>query len=143
LIVATPGLFKRLPRPLQEKIAYRSIRPAGTGWLVPRLRDVRITTGVGANSAKATGEPVSLDLSDGAKRVVDHVVLATGYQVDVSRCKFLGTGVLHALRVNDGYPELKTGFESSVPGLYFVGAPAARSLTRRVLGTNGYQWNCF
>jgi FAD-dependent urate hydroxylase len=61
LIVATPGLFKRLPRPLQEKIAYRSIRPAGTGWLVPRLRDVRITTGVGANSAKATGESVSLD----------------------------------------------------------------------------------
>jgi hypothetical protein len=62
--------------------------------------------------------------------------------------------------VNDGYPELKTGFESSVPGLHFVGPPAARSfgplcrfvsgtaftarsLTRRVLGTNGYQWNCF
>jgi thioredoxin reductase len=160
LIVATPGLFRRLPRPLQEKIAYRSIRPAGTGWLVPRLRDVRITTGVGANSAKATGESVSLDLSDGAKRVADHVVLATGFQVDVSRYKFLGTGVLRALRVNDGYPELKTGFESSVPGLYFVGAPAARSfgplcrfvsgtaftarsLTRSVLGTNGYQWNCF
>jgi cation diffusion facilitator CzcD-associated flavoprotein CzcO len=159
-IVATPDLFKRLPPPLQEIIAYRSIRPAGTGWLVPRLRDVRITAGVRANSAKPTGECVSLDLSDGAKRVVNHVVLATGYQVDVSRYGFLGAGVLQALRLNDGYPELKAGFESSVPGLHFVGAPAAgsfgplcrfvsgtpftaRALTRWVLGKNGSRCNCF
>jgi thioredoxin reductase len=159
-IVATPDLFKRLPRSLQERIAYRSIRPAGTGWLVPRLRDVPITTGVGVSSARPDGERLSFNLSDGAKRCVDHVMLATGYQVDVSRYEFLGTGVLRVLRVNYGYPELTAGFESSVPGLHFVGAPAARSfgplcrfvsgtpftaraLTRCVLGTNGYQWNCF
>ena len=46
LIVARPELFNRLPRLLQEKIAYRSIRPAGSGWLIPRLRNVRIITGV-------------------------------------------------------------------------------------------------
>jgi len=80
LIVATPELFKRLPRPLQEKIAYRSIRPAGTGWLVPRVREVRITTGVEVSSARATGECLSLDLSDGSKRALDHVMLATGLQ---------------------------------------------------------------
>ncbi len=162
LIVATPELFKRLPRPLQEKIAYRSIRPAGTGWLVPRVRNVRITTGVAVNSVRANGECLSLDLSDGSKRALDHVMLATGYQVDVSRYGFLSTGVLRALHVNYGYPELTTGFESSVPGLYFVGAPAARSfgplcrfvsgtpftarvLTRSILAKkgNGFQRNCF
>jgi FAD-dependent urate hydroxylase len=121
LIVATPELFKRLPRPLQEKIAYRSIRPAGTGWLVPRVRGVRITTGVAVNSVRATGECLSLDLSDGSKRAVDHVMLATGYQVDVSRYEFLSSGLLKQLRLSDGYPVLNAGFESSLPGLHFVG----------------------
>lgn len=154
-IVATPELFKRLPRPLQEKIAYRSIRPAGSGWLVPRVRNVRITTGVGVNSVKAMGECLSLILSDGTKRTVDHVMLATGYQVNVSRYEFLNNGLLKQLRVTDGYPELSAGFESSVPGLHFVGAPAARSfgplcrfvsgtpftahaVTRSLLGRNGH-----
>jgi len=158
--VATPNLFKRLPRPLQEKIAYRSIRPAGAGWLVPRLRNVRITTRGVVGSVKADDERVILNLSDGAKRCVDHVMLATGYQVDISRYEFLDPGLLKALRVNDGYPELTDGLESSVPGLHFLGAPAARSfgplcrfvagtpftaraLTRRVLGKNGFQRNGF
>jgi FAD-dependent urate hydroxylase len=160
LIVAMPNLFKRLPRPLQEKIAYRCIRPAGTGWLLPRLRHVKITTGIGISSARRIGEHVSLDLSDGGKRCVDHVMLATGYQVDVSRYEFFSAGLLKALRVNDGYPELAAGFESSVPGLHFVGAPAARSfgpicrfvsgtpftaraLTRSIAEKNGFQRNCF
>jgi hypothetical protein len=87
-------------------------------------------------------------------------MLATGYQVDISRYEFLDPGLLKALRVNDGYPELMDGLESSVPGLHFLGAPAARSfgplcrfvagtpftaraLTRRVLGKNGFQRNGF
>jgi thioredoxin reductase len=162
LIVATPELFKRLPRPLQEKIAYRSIRPAGSGWLVPRVRNVRITTDVAVSSVRATGECLSLDLSDGSKRALDHVLLATGYQVDVSRYEFLSTGLLKQLRLSDGYPELNAGFESSLPGLHFVGAPAARSfgplcrfvsgtpftartLTRSLLASNGNgaSRNCF
>jgi hypothetical protein len=159
-IVATPDLFKRLPRPLQERIAYRSSGPAGSGWLVPRLRDVRITTGTVIRSASPAGGRVSLTLSDGAKRCVDHVMLATGYRVDISRYEFLSPGLLQALRVSDGYPELAAGLESSVPGLHFLGAPAARSfgplcwavsgtsfaaraLTRWILGQNGSRWNCF
>jgi FAD-dependent urate hydroxylase len=138
LIIARPELFKRLPRPLQEKIAYRSIRPAGSGWVVPRLRNARITTSVAVSSIRATRECLSLELSDGSKRVVDHVMLATGYQVDISRYEFLGTKLLKQLRVSDGYPELNTGFESSLPGLHFVGAHAAYSfgpLCRFVSGT--------
>jgi cation diffusion facilitator CzcD-associated flavoprotein CzcO len=138
LIIARPKLFKRLPRPLQEKIAYRSIGPAGSGWLVPRLRNARITTSVAVGSIRATRECLSLELSDGSKRVVDHVMLATGYQVDISRYEFLGTKLLKQLRVSDGYPELNAGFESSLPGLHFVGAPAAYSfgpLCRFVSGT--------
>ncbi|MBV9999241.1 MAG: NAD(P)-binding domain-containing protein [Verrucomicrobia bacterium] len=159
-IVATPDLFRRLPRPLQEKIAYRSIRPAGAGWLVPRVRGVRITIGAMVSSATRAGDSIRLALSDGTSRCVDHVMLATGYQVDVSRYPFLKPELVRALRLNDGYPELREGFESTVPGLHFLGAPAARSfgplcrfvagtpfaarsLTRRILGTNGFHQNGF
>src|SRR5207249_3857172 len=44
-IVARPSFFRKLPMWLQQQIAYRSIRPAGAGWLVPRVGGVRLTTG--------------------------------------------------------------------------------------------------
>src|SRR5438045_7224368 len=67
-IVATPGLFKRLPFPLQEKIAYRSIRPAGAGWLLPRVGGVRITTGRAVTSASSGGERGELQLDARSER---------------------------------------------------------------------------
>jgi thioredoxin reductase len=46
--------------------------------------------------------------------------------------------LLQAIRTVNGYPVLDGGFQSSVPGLYFVGATAAYSfgpLCRFVVGT--------
>ena len=40
-LVAVPDLFRRLPRTVQDPLAYRSIRPAGAAWLPPRLRMCR------------------------------------------------------------------------------------------------------
>ena len=137
-IVATPGLFRRLPFPLQEKVAYRSIRPAGAGWLLPRVGGVRITTGCAVISASSGGERVKLKLDDGTDRRVHHVLLATGYRVDVALYDFLAPELLKAVRRVDGYPLLGPGFESSLPGLHFLGAPAARSfgpVSRFVSGT--------
>src|SRR5208337_4854531 len=39
-LVAMPHLFRRFPRGFQERTAYRAIRPAGAGWLQPRIADV-------------------------------------------------------------------------------------------------------
>ena len=100
---------------------------------------MRITTDTAVSSASPAGECISLNLSGGAKRCVDHVMLATGYRVDISRYEFISPGLLRAVRVSDGYPELAAGLESSVPGLHFLGAPAARSfgpLCRFVSGTS-------
>ena len=126
-IVATPGLFQRLPFRLQEKVAHRSIRPAGAGWLLPRIGEVRITPGCAITSASPAGERVRLKLDDGTERCVDRVLLATGYRVDLSLYDFLAPELLKAVRRVDGYPLLGPGFESSVPRLHFLGAPAARS----------------
>jgi len=138
-ICATPALFRRLPRSTQEWVAYRSIRPAGSGWLVPRLRAVPIATSRQVTAARdAGGDAVDLRLDDGSHRRVNHVLLATGYRVDISRHAFLGPDVLRGLRMVDGYPELGPGLESSVRGLHFMGAPAARSfgpVNRFVSGT--------
>jgi len=68
-----------------------------------------------------------LKLSDASERHVDHVLLATGYRVDVSRYPFLRDRILESIRRIDGYPQLDSGFQSSVPGLHFLGAPAAWS----------------
>jgi hypothetical protein len=150
-IVDTPDLFRRLPVAVHSRIARRAIRPAGAGWLRPRIDGARITTGRLITSAKPIGQLVRLGLDDGTERHVDHVLFATGYRVDISRCAFFAPELLRALRVVNGYPELTAGFETSVPGLHFVGASAAgtfgplmrfvagtqyasRSLTRCILG---------
>jgi thioredoxin reductase len=137
-IVATPGLFRRLPVRLQEKVAYRSIRPAGAGWLLPRVGKVRFTTGRAITSVSSAGGGIGLKLDDGTERCVHHVLLATGYRVDVALYDFLAPELLKTVRRVDGYPLLGPGFESSLPGLHFLGATAARSfgpVSRFVSGT--------
>jgi hypothetical protein len=67
----------------------------------------------------------------------DHVMLATGYQTDVSRLTFLHRSIIERIQTYMGYPVLRKHFESSVPGLYFLGFSAQRSfgpLYRFVVG---------
>jgi FAD-dependent urate hydroxylase len=126
-IVARPDLFKQLPLELQHRIAYRSIRPAASGWLLPRATRLRITTGRSITSAVPIGERLEVMLDDGSRRTIDHVLVATGYRVNISRYAFLAPDLVRSLRQVNGYPLLSAGFESSVPGLHFIGAPAACS----------------
>jgi len=137
-LIAWPRLFRRSPRALQDFLTARAVRPAGASWLTPRLASVPITAGRTIAAAIPTGSQLRLRLSDGTERLVDHLLLATGYRVDATRYAFLAPTLLQALRTRDGYPELDVGFESSVPGLHFLGTPAARSfgpLCRFVVGT--------
>jgi thioredoxin reductase len=126
-IVAKPGLFTSLPRRIQEPMAYRAIRPAGAAWLIPRLADVQVGTGIQVTSAKAVGDRVHVELSDGSAREVDHLMFGTGYKVDITRYPFLDPALALQVRTHDGYPVMKPGMESSVPGLHFLGAPGAKS----------------
>ncbi len=137
-IAALPDVFRRVPRRLQPVISYRCIRPAGAAWLIPRLTGVPITTGVRVTAAEHQNGRVRLALDDGGERVVDHVLLGTGYRIDVSRYAFLSEELVASVARVDGYPLLGPGLESSVPGLHFLGAPAALSfgpIMRFVVGT--------
>jgi hypothetical protein len=137
-LVASPRWFKRLPIDVQVPLARRSIRPAGSGWLVPRLEAVPIEVGRVIVAATETGSGVEIELEGGERRRADHVLLGTGYKVDVSKLELMTPEVRGALDLVNGYPVLDRSFQSSVPGLHFVGAPAAWSfgpLMRFVAGT--------
>lgn len=126
-LLAWPRWYHRAPRALQHHLTAAATRPAGAGWLVPRLDGVRITTGRVVTAAAPCGERAHLCLDDGTSREVDHVLLATGYRVDVRRTPVLASGLLADIRTDNGYPDLAPGFESSVPGLHFVGTAAAQT----------------
>jgi pyridine nucleotide-disulfide oxidoreductase len=126
-LVAMPHVFRRFPRSFQERTAYRAIRPAGAGWLQARIADVPITLGRRVKSAAIAGSQLRLQLDDAAERLVDHALLATGFRVDVARYPFLSPSLSKQLKIVNGFPVLKRGLESSIPGLHFVGKPAAWS----------------
>jgi pyridine nucleotide-disulfide oxidoreductase len=138
-VVAMPDLFRSLPTRLQPAVSNRVLRPAVSDWLRPRLDNVPLRIGRTIVDARSDGEAVTLTLDDGSSREIDHLLLATGFRVDVSRLPFLGE-LAGSLQLVDGAPRLGRGFESTVAGLHFVGAAATESfgpIMRFVAGT-GY-----
>jgi cation diffusion facilitator CzcD-associated flavoprotein CzcO len=126
-VVSVPSLLQMFPRDIQDYMRKRSIRPAGAGWLKPRLEHVKMTCGRFVNAAISAGEKVELTLDDGSQRRVDHVLLGTGYRIDISRYSFLSAGIVDQIKTMDGFPQLSGAFETSVPRLHILGAPAAWS----------------
>jgi pyridine nucleotide-disulfide oxidoreductase len=126
-IAGDPRIFRRLPLSLSGPLADRATRPAGSAWLRPRLRGVAITLARRIAAVRVGDRDVTLTLDDASTRTVDHVLLGTGFRIDVRRYRFLGGDVVRRLETANGFPRLSPSFESAVPRLYFVGAPAAAS----------------
>src|SRR5260370_42379420 len=81
-----------------------------------RVEPIKINTGLSVVSARRQGNHMELTLNNGSKRRVDHVLLATGYRVDISRYEFLSPQLLAFISTVNGYPRLNSQFESSVQG---------------------------
>ena len=138
-LVARPHLLRKLPRALQDKLRKRAVRPAGARWLVKRLERIPIRLGRAIASVATVGEQVKVRFDDGSERIVQHVVLGTGYRVDISKYAFLAPALVESVQRVNGYPVLQAGLETSVPGLHVLGAPAAWSfgpLMQFVSGTH-------
>jgi predicted ATP-grasp superfamily ATP-dependent carboligase len=135
---ATPDFYRRIPGRLKPVVSYRCIRPAGSGWLRPRLEEVPLRMDRLATAAEASNGHVRVELADGSETEVDHVLLGTGYAIDVTRYPFLGKDLAAEIETVGGYPALRRGLETSIPGLHIVGAPAAMTfgpIMRFVVGT--------
>jgi hypothetical protein len=87
-LVGFPNIFRQLPRTFQDRISARATRPAGTGWQRPYLAKLPITLDSRVSLAEMMGNQVHLKLTNGTDRLVDHVILATGYRVDTARYRF-------------------------------------------------------
>ncbi len=139
-LMARPDMLRYLPRRLQDVLRRRCVRPAGARWLVRRLEGVPIKLGATVVSASPSGEKVRIALDDGTSRTVDHVLLGTGYRVDISKYRFLSSNLLHSIDRFGGYPRLRTGLETSVRGLHILGAPAAWSYGPLMQFVSGTQY---
>lgn len=127
-----PLLFHQLPVPVRLKIVRTHLRPAA-GW---PMRDrvmgqVPLLLGSSIEGAEADGNRVRLLLvaKDGTKKpyTTGHVIAATGYKPDLGRLGFLDGKILSGIASVENTPILSSNFQSSVPGIYFVGLAAANS----------------
>jgi FAD-dependent urate hydroxylase len=136
---AAPAALRWSPELVRQEVARRCLLPTGHGWLRRRLEgNVKISLSTVVVGASAVNGGLRLVLGDGRVEPADHLLCATGYRVDVTRYPFIDRELTDTLRLDRGYPVLGAGLESSVPGLHFVGAPAAATfgpIMRFVVGS--------
>jgi lysine/ornithine N-monooxygenase len=138
----TPEAFRLLPQQVRITKAKTVLGPAGAWWLKDRVDGVIDTlTSHRVRAAESQGSGVRLTL-DGATQTtldVDHVIAGTGFRIDLTKLGFLGDTLRGRIDTLAGYPVLSRAGQSAVPGLYFVGAPAAVSIgpsARFIAGTH-------
>ena len=127
-----PLVFHAMPSSFRVKVVKRHLGPAPC-WFTRDAVDGRIpmhlsTTIAGADSVNGKARLVLRRPGREDSRLeVDHVIAATGYKAAVSRLSFIDQSLRAQVRTVAEAPILNRQFESSVPGLYFVGAAAANS----------------
>ena len=124
----TRGWFRGLPEGERAAIAQRFWQ-VGRLQLEPWLADriARDTVHLWPHAEPAAidsgpGEAVTVTLGDGTRLETDHVLLATGYRVDMRRVAYLPDD----LELADGFPVLDEDFQTSLEGLYVPGFPSTR-----------------
>ncbi len=134
-----PGMVRMLPQSSRDALSKRSLRPAATGWLKPRFDRVRTKAGRPIAGVRAAGGHIDMAFDDEVCGF-DHVLLATGYHIDVSKLGLFGPALIDAIGRLDGSPRLGPGFESTVRGLHFLGANAVMSYgpVMRFIAGSGY-----
>jgi cation diffusion facilitator CzcD-associated flavoprotein CzcO len=138
-----PELFRRLPHAVRFELVARILGPAGAWWLQDRFTDrFPVRTGHRLVRAESEGNRAALHTISPDGRAVtvraDHIISATGYRIGRDAFGFLSPALRRHVARSQGWPQLRASFQSSVPGLYFVGFPAAGTygpLMRFVCGT--------
>ncbi len=138
-----PDLFRRLPQNTRVHRARTALGPAGACWLRERVEgQFPVRTGHTVTSATALGEKIQLKVAAagtaGREVTADHVIAATGYRTNLERLGFLPDAMLSSLRTVGGSAAVGRDYQSSIPGLYFIGpsvAPSMGPVMRFVFGS--------
>jgi len=123
-----PYLFYRFPQ--ARKDSYNSNYSSGAShWLRDRvIGRVTLHENRTVEIVEALEHRLDIVLSDGVRLRADHVLLATGYQVDLHRLTMIHPALRAEIAADQSIPILNHRFESSVAGLYFVGLTSLRTL---------------
>ena len=131
--VENPGWFRQLSVQEKEEATHRlwaEGRLRLEPWLWLRVNNDRVKIWPKSNVAKCsplpTGE-LKIELDSGDALVVDHVVLATGYKVEMKNIPFLAAGnVLPELAMENGFPKLDEHMQTNIPGLFSTSLSATQ-----------------
>jgi FAD-dependent urate hydroxylase len=117
-----PYLFNRLPQQKKDRWLRPYLSAGVSAWVRDRVvGKVILHEGRTVTSVRLVNGTVEATLSDGDIITVDHVILATGYKVDVERLRMIDRSLRGEIKSYEGAPVLNSWFESSMPGLYFIG----------------------
>jgi cation diffusion facilitator CzcD-associated flavoprotein CzcO len=143
MLTRFPGLIHLAPAGWRTGFVKNHLPAEGAWWLRDRVENkipVQYDATV-ADAREAAGRVMlRLRLADAAgerQLVVDHVISGSGYDIDVERLGFIEPDLRCMLERLERAPKLNSSFETSVPGLYFIGPTSAMSfgpLFRFVVG---------
>ena len=137
----TPRAFRMLPENYRIEKARTVLGPNGSWWLKHRVDGVvDVLTGSSIREAVAHDNGVRLLLDGPGQTTVDadHVIAGTGFRVDLARLSLLPERLRGSIQTLNGHPVVSRVGQSSVPGLYFTGAPTVLSIgpsSRFIAGT--------
>ena len=127
-----PHLFRHLSEERRLRMVRTYLGPAPGYFMRDRvIGKVSVHYGLEVVQAKPNSGGVLLTLASnsGEKREfqADHVICGTGYRPELARLPFIDDSLISQISAVQGTPVLSANFESSVQGLYFVGAIAANT----------------
>ena len=132
LCTNAPLVFRQMPQEFRFDKVRRILGPAPCWFSKEQVvGKVPLNVGFSITEASVQNGRISLQLTDtaGNRRMLltDHVIAATGYKVDLRRLALMDAALQSQVRSVEHTPVLSSNFESSVRGLYFVGASAANT----------------
>lgn len=127
-----PGVFHHLPENVRLEVVKRTLGPSGGYFIREKVvGKVPVSLASTVASAEVRGNQAELRVRslDGkeTRMAADHIISATGYRASVHSLKFLSGDIRSRVTTVEQTPVLSSEFESSVPGLYFLGLAAANS----------------
>jgi FAD-dependent urate hydroxylase len=108
----SPGSVAHFLKPYVEGIV-----PQNSGVAIEKIEQI-------------SSEEIRLVLSNGTEKIVNHIIAATGFHINVDKVPFFNETLLSEMEREEDYhqfPKLNESFESSLPGLYFAGPLSSHS----------------
>ncbi|MBE3560254.1 MAG: NAD(P)/FAD-dependent oxidoreductase [Ktedonobacteraceae bacterium] len=133
-----PYLFYQFPQERKDRFLSNNFGPGANDWLRERvIGKVDLREGQRVTHLRVVDDRLEVTLSNEDVLHADHLMAATGYVVNINNLNMFHPSLMAQIEADQNIPLLDPYFQSSVPGLYFVGLTYVRAfgpLFRFVVG---------